>query len=932
MSIGNIWSQFFDSQSKVTVATAKFIQKPVTPENFFKDWMNQPLFPEQLNPINAMFTPDFEDLNPELDEVILLFGEGCLTGNTKIKLLNGTSPTIEELYKFHKNDNIDIYSCTPEGKICAGNAHSVRITKHIKNLVKIRLDNGQSITCTESHPFMLRDGTYNKAKDLKLGTSLMPLYTKYGQVNPKNTTSKYEVLLQPYTNKWVFTHRMVLEKKKGCVRHHKDLNSLNNTPSNLEHLSFRNHFKLHAGYSQAALNACKQIRQNNPKLWTTYVQKRNSTLRSLKLRQKMSIILQNLYKTTNLRLKVAQASKKQWKNLTYRTRVLMGVSNYYSKNKGIPEFEQYKKYRSKKCNLIRWGKAPHRIKSNCLKCGKKLSNYTSQPRKYCSKNCYHNHKIISIEYIILKKAIPVYDMTVDVYNNFALDSGVFVHNSGKDFLCERMLIYVAYWLICLRSPQKYLGRAEGTPIDLVNTSVNEEHAANVFFEQFCEALKLVINPETGKNWFEEQGMDIRTGRDILTTKVRFPKNITAYSCNSIRWTAEGKNVLIGILDEIAEFKYDKAKALYTNLKATATSRFPDKHKIVLISYLIDEFDFMLSHWRDVAARPAPLRQKVYMSNKATWEVNLLVTREDYADAYEKDPEDSARRYENIIPSKSGQKFLKDGIKITNAVYDFDGSPIISETPQFSTNLNTETLQVWFKPYNIKEIYNLEQELALNPTSPALRSKIDALKDMHSGANYYIHIDLAKGAVDYAGFCLLHTYQKTESQIGYYVDLIVQLQPDGKEINFEQIREFIFKLQTIGYPIAKVSLDGWASVDFMQLLDKRGIPCELVSLDRTMQPYNTLKDILYQEILGYYYNPILLRELNELQIINNKVDHPRESSERLKEEGKGLGSKDLADSLAGAVFTASSAGGAGSGCVVELVPEDPEDKLDKLFGN
>jgi hypothetical protein len=667
---------------------------------------------------------------------------------------------------------------------------------------------------------------------------------------------------------------------------------------------------------------------------------------------------------------------------------------------------------------------------------------------------------------------------------------MFGEGAGKDFLCERMLIYVAYWLLCHKSPQKYLGRAEGTPIDLVNTSVNEEHASNVFFEQFCEAVKLVINPITGKNWFEEQGMDIRSGRDILTTKVRFPKNITAYSCNSVKYTAEGKNVLIGILDEIAEFKYDRAKSLYTNLKATATSRFPNYHKIILISYLRDQYDFMNSHWNEMEALPESLRRKVYMSKKATWEVNLMVSKADYADAYAQDPEDSARRYENIMPSKTGQKFIKNGIKITNAVYDFDGSPIISETPHVSTNINEETLQVWFKAFYIKEIYRLEQELALSPNSAELRAKIDALKDNHSGANYYIHIDLAKGAVDYAGFCMLHTYQKTESQIGYYTDLIVQLQPDGNEINFEQIREFIFKLQSMGFPIAKVSLDGWScqlgtnkikllngttkrvdevtqkewiyafdsstnrivpaecnparktgenigcygllldngeqasftaehkilmlngtykrvidlipgdqirplefrekniwgggstylqvhqpsnktkkwqfvhkivsityigkkdvydlevpnyhnvglecgifahnSTDFMQLLDKRGIPCELVSLDRTMQPYNTLKDLLYQEILEYYYNPILLRELNELQIINNKVDHPKESTERLKEEGKRLGSKDLADSLAGAVFTASSAGGSGSGCVVELVPEEAEDKLDKLF--
>lgn len=501
--------------------------------------------------------------------------------------------------------------------------------------------------------------------------------------------------------------------------------------------------------------------------------------------------------------------------------------------------------------------------------------------------------------------------------------------SGKDFLCERILIYMAYWLVNLHSPHKYLSRAEGTPIDLINTSVNEEHASSVFFKEFCDSLRLVINPRTGHNWFEEQGMDLREGRDILTSQVRFPKHITAYSCNSVKYTAEGKCVLIGILDEIAEFKYDKAKKLYDNLKATATSRFPKKHKVILISYLRDEFDFMLSHWREAENMPINLRTKYYMSNKKTWEVNLSVTKEDYQDAYEKDPEDSARRYENAIPSKKNQKFLKEGVKLTNAVRDFDGYPIISEHPQWSDDLNAEIYQPWFRPYRTKEIATLELEYMKVPTDD-LERKISVLKDAHNTANYFIHIDLSKGAVDYAGFCLLHTYQKSEEQIGYHVDLIVQLHPKENEIDFEEIRKFIFALQDKGFAIAQVSLDGWNSVDFMQLLEKQGIPVKLVSLDRSMQPYNTLKDVLYKEILDYYFNPILLRELNELQIVGGKVDHPKESQERAKEEGKTAGSKDLADALGGAVFSAVSSESSLGGAVVTQPSEHIEDSIDSMF--
>ncbi len=49
-----------------------------------------------------------------------------------------------------------------------------------------------------------------------------------------------------------------------------------------------------------------------------------------------------------------------------------------------------------------------------------------------------NHKVKSIEIIKHKEPIPVYDITVDKYHNFALSAGVFVHNCGKSTLGVNM--------------------------------------------------------------------------------------------------------------------------------------------------------------------------------------------------------------------------------------------------------------------------------------------------------------------------------------------------------------------------------------------------------------------------------------------------------------------------------------------------------------
>ena len=502
-------------------------------------------------------------------------------------------------------------------------------------------------------------------------------------------------------------------------------------------------------------------------------------------------------------------------------------------------------------------------------------------------------------------------------------------SSGKDFFTTRLMVYLGYWLNCLRSPQEYLGTVPGTPIDIVNTSVSESHASDIFFKQFCEALKLVINPSTGHNWFEERGMDLREGRDILNTKVRFPKNITAHSCNSVKYTGEGKNILLGVLDEIAEFRFDRARSLYSNLSNTALSRFPKHHKIILISYLRDEFDFMNTHYNEIEAWPPDSKARVYRSKRATWEVNLGRKREDYKDAYDKDPEDAARRFENTLPLRSNTRFIKEPDKILKCIKSFEGcTPLISDTPYYTLDLNDETFESWFRPYYTREIALLEEDYIKAPTDE-LKKKIELELERHRDALYFIHIDLSKGVVDYAGFSLIHTYKKTLSQVGYYVDLIVQLRPKDREINFEDIRKFIFSLQDKGFPLAQVTLDGFESTDFLQILERRGIPCNLISVDRTMKPYTTLKDVLYQELILTYYNPILVRELTELIVIQNKVDHPKESSQRLQEEGSKAGSKDLADALAGSVFQAVTYGDSPEACA-SSGESDPRDTLDRFF--
>ena len=97
--------------------------------------------------------------------------DSCLTGNTKISLVDGTEVAIKDLVG---RDPFWVYSYDHStGRIVPGKGVA-RATRKNAELVEVTLDNGEAVKCTPDHRWMMRDGTYKEAKDLKPGDSLMP--------------------------------------------------------------------------------------------------------------------------------------------------------------------------------------------------------------------------------------------------------------------------------------------------------------------------------------------------------------------------------------------------------------------------------------------------------------------------------------------------------------------------------------------------------------------------------------------------------------------------------------------------------------------------------------------------------------------------------------------------------------------------------------
>jgi len=438
--------------------------------------------------------------------------------------------------------------------------------------------------------------------------------------------------------------------------------------------------------------------------------------------------------------------------------------------------------------------------------------------------------------------------------------------SGKDWVSSRLMCYALYWLLCLKRPHQYFYMKDNkSPIEMVNISFDEDNALYVYFKELKKALGGTMDPKDGKNWFEKRGMKIKeTSKKQI---IEFPNHISCYSLNSREHKVEGKGVLMAVFDEMAVFRTKAAKDLYKNVISNMRSRFPKEHKFIALSYKRDDHDYMMVRWDQTRNDP-----KVYRSHKATWEVNLRVKREDFKQAYIDDPEDSERRYECTgATSKSGYFKYKEKIK---------------------ANINK------------------------NRTSPILEDKIPIrnlrsliFADSFRGdklCTYHVHIDLAKGKdtkdhiADCAGFSMGHKQETgDEAKPKIIVDLMMQIKADpGKEIQFEDIRQLIYNLIEMGFNITDVTLDGYQSTDFMQILRAKGIKAELLSVDKDNSAYDTLKSLIYNNRIDYYGYKVLIRELEELQLLKGKVDHPEISRRRaLEENGDQRGSKDVSDSVA-----------------------------------
>ena len=328
--------------------------------------------------------------------------EFCIAGDTKIATPDGFI-TIKELADKGRDYEFITYAYDHNLKQVvpakARNAHHTRD----EMTYKIVFDDDSHIIATWDHRFMKRDGTFTKVKDLQIGDSMMPFYRK-SFFNNQNYNWVYTCNpeLGSGKNGWVPEHNLIAEWfydvkiQNDEEVHHIDFNGKNNIPENLKIMKVSEHRAYHA-------------RLNNEKLWS-----------NPEYRQKMIEVSRR--KDNKHKWNGERAGKNNpayfsipWDNIVEtasKIKTLKGTAKALNISHTKLQREiTYNGYKDWLTFLDAYGIEKHKF-ANAKATGESLKI---------------NHKIKSIEPY---GVIPVYDLTVPGYKNFATDT-IFSHNTPE---------------------------------------------------------------------------------------------------------------------------------------------------------------------------------------------------------------------------------------------------------------------------------------------------------------------------------------------------------------------------------------------------------------------------------------------------------------------------------------------------------------------
>lgn len=382
-------------------------------------------------------------INPETNKMDQRYDVLCLSLDTKIKNLDNEDKTLRQMIEDFNNGKENwVYSIDPSTKLIKpGKVSWAGVTRKNASLVKVTLDNGKSEIVTPDHKFLKRDGKYVEAQCLEVGTSLMPCNVYLTNKGNRIEASISHPGLISRSNGWSCIQsvsRMVAENVFGDIDgmhvHHKDRNTLNNSPCNLSVLNEDQHIDEHReelverGKRIGKSQSSRLIEMNREDWHKKFIINYNNSELHSKHNKIRSRNLASLFE--NKREEMIIGMKKKFNDSLFQFIIEKVRSNpEISADKlceAIKDDEwAWKEYCSINSNRKVSKNGIHRGMLRGFLRDRNLDTF-NEFKMYAM----NNHKVVSVE--MLNYTEDTGCITVDEWHNFAVSSGVFVKNSAND--------------------------------------------------------------------------------------------------------------------------------------------------------------------------------------------------------------------------------------------------------------------------------------------------------------------------------------------------------------------------------------------------------------------------------------------------------------------------------------------------------------------
>ena len=521
----------------------------------------------------------------------------------------------------------------------------------------------------------------------------------------------------------------------------------------------------------------------------------------------------------------------------------------------------------------------------------------------------------------------VFDSQRDIYE-VCLSGATRIGKSSTAVAC---MCYMTYLLMCYRNPQKYFGLKEVSRATVAFANLTKDLATGVAYREFNDTL--LKSP-----WFNRHGKFTNSA----TKPVYIPEG------NQIELVAAsdaahvlGMQLWAALIDEVnfaragvkdLSISKNHMKHLYNTANARITGTFKLNGKIYgkmfTCSSKNTDNDYLSEH---IEQQLDAGNKHMYLFDKPQWEVlpayrfgkekfhitvgdrfkrGFVVPDENDDPVHLKEYEDEGYKVLEV-PADYKPNFKAD---YDIALRDIAGISVVGSmgfiTQEMITpNVSEDRVNPFFEDYyeiGLRDNDTIERHfhpevVPANLKALPMNIHIDfAEVSDHIGISGVV-IDGNKNVID------LQTEKKVMMPFFRQIFQVAIGSPRGDRMSFQKVINFILWLKRSGFNIGIVSTDQYQSAYVRENLEHQGFTTEKVSVDRTIDPYVSLRNLLQDQRIELIRCDLQEIEMINLQRNNDRIDHKPQSNSGAGSalpclangyNSKGIG-KDCADALCGA---------------------------------